>query len=692
MTSTNFIVAEERFNAGLVADRQSRYAEAASLYRQAITLSPTVAKYHNELGVVCARLNLPKDALSGFERAIALDPTFADAYNNKSVLLLSQGKIADAMAAALEALRLRPDFALAHCSAGNAHAANSSLGDAIAAYKQALAIWPDYLNAWINLGKVQFTSRRFDEATISFKSALRYQPEHAELLAYLGICYFNVGDLVNAQPPLLRVVTLQPQNFTALLLLGWCLRASEPTKAQSYFQRALAISPNDAEAKYGLACALINAGQVILAREHLCTLVAKNHANSEYFSTFLAMNQYLPAQTQSQAFAEYREFARRFEEPWKRVRHTYKNRRDPYKRLRVGYVSADFRNHPIGYFVLPAIEQHNRQEVEVYCYDTSASGDALTVRFRAASDEWRACYGMTDDALAKLIQSDAIDILVELAGHSTYNRLTLFARKPAPIQYSWVGYLGTTGLTSIDYRLTDAVLDPIGLTDVHHSEQLVRLPSGWAPYRPPDLPLEPNELPRANAGVFTFGSLNAPFKLNSDVLALWAKILARCPQSRLLLGNMYELQTEERLRSELESRGVNATRLVFQRKLPMVEYLKLHHSIDLALDTFPHNGGTTTNHSLWMGVPVLTLAGNRTSARIAATLLHQVSLDEFVANAPEEYVEKAVALYQSTERLATVRRELRGRVMENVRHRNPAIVREVEAEYRRAWVKWCESA
>jgi predicted O-linked N-acetylglucosamine transferase (SPINDLY family) len=367
------------------------------------------------------------------------------------------------------------------------------------------------------------------------------------------------------------------------------------------------------------------------------------------------------------------------------------NSRDPERRLRIGYISPDFRHHATavgGTFSLLA--NHDHREFEVYCYSGVLHPDAVTERLRGHADAWRETAGLSHQRLADLVREDRIDILVDLTMHMAGSRLPVFARKPAPIQVAWQAYPGTTGVSTIDYRLTDPFLDPPGQHDAFYTEESVRLPDGFWCYDPlaEDLPV--NDLPAMKNGHLTLGCLNNFSKINEGVLALWARVLQAVPASRLLLLAPPGC-ARERVANTLQEYGIARERVEFTGRLPRMEYLKLHNRIDLGLDPFPYNGHVTSLDAFWMGVPTATLVGERAAGRAGWSQLCNLGLEELAATTPEHYIEIVSGLAGDLERLAGLRRTLRERMRASPLMDGPRFARNVESAYRVMWRKWCES-
>ena len=367
---------------------------------------------------------------------------------------------------------------------------------------------------------------------------------------------------------------------------------------------------------------------------------------------------------------------------------------DPSRRLRIGYVSADFYTHSVAFFFEPILANHDREHFEIVCYSNSFVGDRTTHRLRAMRNEWVQIQAASDDAVARRIQQDRIDILVDLSGHTQRHRLAVFAQKPAPIAVSYLGYSNTTGLESIDYRLTDARADPPGDATGPHTETLVRLPVGFSCYRAPDDAPEVSALPSAQRGFVTFGSLGELSKLSAGIVDAWTRILNQIPDARLVLqaSALNHPSMKAALRQRFARAGLDAGRLELLGSAGLAEHLSNYRSIDIALDTFPWNGHTTLSHALWMGVPVISLSGDRHASRMGESVLTMLGLGELVARSPAEYVSKAVALSHRGDLLAVLRASMRERMRRSAFMQHERLTREIESAYRLMWRGWCARA
>ena len=387
-------------------------------------------------------------------------------------------------------------------------------------------------------------------------------------------------------------------------------------------------------------------------------------------------------------YEEHRRWNRQHAEPLAKFIQPHLNDRSPDRRLRIGYVSPDFRNHPVGLFLLPLLESHDHESFEVFCYASVRIPDTMTGRCRAHADVWRDVLGLSDEQLANAVRQDQTDILVDLSMHAGSHRLLVFARKPAPVQVTYLAYCGTTGLSTMDYRLTDPYLDPPGQDERFYCEQSVRLPETYWCYQPVIETPPVNPVPVLKGGPFTFGCLNNFCKVTPPALAAWSRLLQAMPDARLLLYARAGGH-RDRVRGVLAERGISTERLAFVDFLPLEEYFDVYQRIDVALDTFPYGGGTTTCDALWMGVPVVSLAGQTAVGRGGASILSNVGLPELVAHDAEQYVRIAVDLANDLPRLSELRATLRNRMQASPLMDAPRFARNVEAAYREMWRRWC---
>lgn len=529
---------------------------------------------------------------------------------------------------------------------------------ALAAQLEAARLLPDDAEVWNNLGLVLTGLGQPAQAEAALQRAMALAPDYAEAHNNLAIAQYDQGKLGAAQAQLQRVLALRPDYVKAHNNLGLVLQAhSRMEEAVAAYRRALALQPHYADAYSNLLFCLSQAAGVdagALAAEHAA-------------------------------------YAERFEGPLRAHWPVHQNSRDPQRPLRIGIVSGDLRAHPVATFVEPVLAALARHDdLRLYAYSNYAAEDAVSARLRGHFAGWTRIAGCDDAAVAARIGADAIDVLVDLSGHTAHNRLPVFARKPAPVQASWIGYPGSTGLQAMDYYLTDPFMLPPGQFDEQFSEKLVYLPVS-APFLPSPLAPPVNPLPAQTRGYLTFGSFNRPSKLSEPVVALWARLLRTLPTARMLLAAMPADGDHAALVALFARHGVARERLLFHPRADMAAYLALHHEVDVCLDTFPYSGGTTTLHGLYMGVPTLTLEGATAAGRQGASILRHSALPQFVAASQDDFVAIGAALPQQLAALAAIRASLRGRFAAPSSADMDAIAAGVAAAWRAMWQRWCSA-
>ncbi|MFH1604900.1 MAG: glycosyltransferase [Pseudomonadota bacterium] len=376
-------------------------------------------------------------------------------------------------------------------------------------------------------------------------------------------------------------------------------------------------------------------------------------------------------------------------EPLRARQTAHVNSPDRLRRLRIGYVSADFREHAISSFIAPILAQHDSGSFEIYCYSSTENVDSITQRLRSHVSCWRDIRWCDDEAAAALVRSDAIDILVDLSGHTSGNRLGVFAHKPAPVQIAYLGYPATTGMSAMDYRITDALVDPPGVSDGYYTETLLRLPRSLWCFQPSAAMPGPAPAPSLREGRITFGSLNSMAKLTPKMIMLWSRLLSSVPDSRLLIAAVPEGEARERITAEFARHDVPVRTLSFHASMELDRFWGLHAEIDIELDAFPYNGGATTCTALWLGVPVVSLAGNLLWSRCGLSLLSCIGLQELVAHSESDYLRIARDLAREPARLAQLRASMRQRMLASPLLDVAGFTRDLEALYRAAWRDWC---
>ena len=697
--------------------------DAIAAFRSAIALNPNLFQAHNNLGNALKDKGQLDEAIAEYRRAVVLNPQSAEARSNLGAALEKKGQNIDAIAVCRQAIAINPNFPEVYTILGKALFGNDQLEPAIAAFRQAIALRPD-ADMYNNLGTVLIRTGRLDEAIVALRQAIALAPLHADAHGNFGVALKDKGQLEDAIASLRQSRVLDPQSSETLNNLANALSAAgNINEAIATFQQAIALRPDFYEAYTNLAVVLQKAGRVDSAVSAAIQAMAIGSSNIEALNNLgvalkdkgqldealAAFRQvlvvkpedheahsnlvfdllYHPDYDARALAAEAARWNARHAEPLRKFIQPHTNDRTPDRRLRIGYVSPDFREHPVARFLLPLLAHRDRSQFELVGYSQSSKSDAFTHRLAALMDRFHSTVGLPDADFADLIRRDQIDILVDLAMHTAGNRLLVFARKPAPVQVTWLGYPGSTGLTAIDYRLSDPYLDPPGADESVYSETTLRLPDCFWCYQPAiDRPPEVSTLPVLATETITFGCLNNFCKVSAPTLSTWAAILRAVPTATLLL-HAREGTHRPHLLERLARENVDPARLRFADFVPTDKYFTQYHHIDIALDTFPYCGGTTSCDALWMGVPVVTLAGQTAVSRGGSSILSNLGLTELIAHSTDEYIRIAASLATDLPSLVALRTSLRTRMEASPLMDAPRFARGVESAYRRIWQHWC---
>jgi len=636
-----------------------------------------------------------------YRKLLAAYPRHADAMNLLATLLQQQGEFQAAIPLLEQAHRLSPERADILSNLGSAWRSAGDRPQAILALQKALALQANHLEALFNLGMTLLEQGNFVAASHRFSALLHTRPDFIPALEMLGHSLLAQGLLPEALSQFQAITRLHPGHDEAFCQIGNILQGQgKLAEAKAAYQQALALAPDNAVAHNNLGNTLVKEGQLHAAMgaylearrcdpdlaeasinlgwiymEHgmidqdiACLAAYLRHHPEDYqaASGMLFSMNYAPSPSPAQLLSAAKAWWQRLPPPPAPPCHPPRQQHQP---LRIGFLSPDFREHPVGTFLLPLFEAIDHDMLSLHCYAEMAEPqrDAISDRLQGLADSWFSTMGLSASEAAMVIRHDQLDILIDLAGHSAHNRLDIMAQQAAPKQASWLGYVGTTGLPVIDYRLTDRIADPPG-AEANYSEVLLRLPDAFFCYAPPAEAPEVGPLPALSQGHITFGSLNNPAKLSAEVIALWASILLAVPDSQLILvGKAFaDSFIRERYLNLFAQHGVEAQRLMPIATLPMAEYLALYNRLDLALDPFPHNGHTITCHTLWMGVPLITLAGDRYASRMGASILTHLDLPELIASSQEAYRAIAIRLASDLAHLAALRQGLRSRLRHSV--------------------------
>ncbi|MEM5331486.1 tetratricopeptide repeat protein [Paraburkholderia sp. JHI2823] len=524
--------------------------------------------------------------------------------------------------------------------------------------ERATTLLPRDLAAQTMLADALHITRQAHRAIAHCRQALEKHPDSAALNRTLGAALQVSGRATEGIAHMRRAVELAPDNALELDALANALSEDgQYTEAESTFRRALELAPMQAATHSNLLFCLM----------HKTDLDAPG------------------------AFAEFSEFGKRQEAPLRGHWTQHTNDRDPSRRLRIGFVSGDLINHPVAYFFQSVVEHLARDtSLSVHVYSNYSVTDAFTKQIREHAHSWHEVFGMTDKAVAQKIRDDGIDILIDLSGHTGRNRLVAFAHRPAPVQVSWIGNPATTGMTSIDYYISDRFVTPLEEFAGRFTEKLVFLPA-LAPFKPYAQAPEVNELPALKNGFVTFGSFSRLVKIGPEVVALWARVLREIPNSRMLIGAITSIEQMNRLAELFVREAIDVSRISFMQRKGIDGYMQQHQQVDVCLDAFPFAGSTTTMHALWMGVPTMTLPGVSMASRGSTGWLSHLGLDEaFVARDKDDFVRKCAALANDLDALATVRRELRQHCMQSPIISASTIADAASRALRTMWQRWCD--
>lgn len=560
-------------------------------------------------------------------------------------------------------------------------------------YRQVLQVAPENSAALHLLGVIMAETKHYEEAVQLLQKAIQINEEEPIFYNSLGNVLQSQDRLSEALNCYQRALALEPNLIEAHNNLGGLFSIQNKfSEAITCYQQALTLEPNSAEIHNNLGIALKDKGLVADAIAHYRQGL-EIKLSAQIHSDLLLTLQYSEDYDPAALFAEHQRFNEQHILPLSSAIKPHLTERNPWRKLKMGYLSQNFRRHSVVYFIEPLLAHHDHQQFEIFCYYNNTQNDAVTQRLQQYSDHWCNCVTLSDEALIDRIRTDQIDIMVDLMGH-TSNRMLLLARKPAPIQVAYLGYSNTTGLSTIDYRLTDGYTEPEGVADKFSSEVLVRMPDSYFCYRPADetylAPVGP--LPALQNGYLTFGSFNIHAKLSPTILSLWAQVLQALPRSKLFIKaiSLDELATRQALEDYFVKLGVTPERLILTGYAPSLkDHLNMYQQVDIALDSYPYNGATTTCETLWMGVPVVTLVGETPASRMGLSILATVGLTELIAQTKEEYVNICLKLAGERAYLQQLRAGMRESLRTSPLMDASSFTRHLESVYRKMWVNWC---
>lgn len=652
-----------------------------------IALTPNVADFHFYLGNVLLTARDFDAAIGSFETALSLQPDHADAMVNLGSAQHAKEDYNAALESFERAIRLQPTNPVAHWSIAATLLAIGKIEEGIEHFRTALEINPNYVEAHCDLATALQTRGKLDEAIEHYRIAVSVKPDFTDALSNLGIALQGKGRFAEAIDFLQRALAIDDKHAAAHNNLGNVFRdVSRLEESVACFRRALQLKPDYDVAHGNLGGVLQEQCRLDEAMESYKKAIELNPDFRNAQDNLLFTVNYHADLSPEQVFDEYRLYDERWGVPLRSEWRDHDNRRGAGDRLRVGYVSPDLRTHSIRHFLLPLLEHHDKRAVEVFAYAELIDEDAMTARYRRCADHWIPTVGMTDEALAERIRADGIDVLIDLAGHTAKNRLGVFARKPAPVSVSWLGYGYTTGLSAIDYMLTDDIGAPLGSEHLF-SEKPWRLATPGYAFRPAESMGPVGLSPVLERGHITFGTLTRAVRINHRSIRVWSEIMHRVPGSRLVVNS--KSYQDAGMRASLTQRfaehGIATGRLELGCTSPPWDVLR---SLDIGLDCFPHNSGTTLFETLYMGVPFVTLADRPSVGRLGSSILHGVGHPEWIAHTEDEYIEIAVRLASDPSALADLRGRLRAEMDASPLRDEVGFARKAEAAYRNMFEIW----
>lgn len=706
----------------LRAQRQHKAAEAS--YLHALTLAPGAADIHRKLGDLQLAMGRHEQAILSYSMALQAEPANVLAHAGLADVLFKLGRFQAAATAYGAAVQYGSTSAAHFHGLGRSLHATGNLPDAETAYRRAIELDSSLAPAMLHYADLLRETRRKDQAIAIYQATILLDPKNTDALNNLGMAlqdagkldqameYFqqvrilapgspvphcNIGSILQAQgkknaaiESYRRALKMDPLYAGAHFNLGSCLGESgQHDDAIKSYERAIKLDPQSRQAHANLSATLSRLGRSDEVIAHCKQALAINPDWDDLHSNMLFYLCHSDRIDAAALFAEHLRFGEHFEAPLRASWPRHANNRDSERRLRIGFVSADLYHHAVANFITPIMEQLSRSpRLEMVVYANSLHDDQVSRHLHGLVSVWRQVEQLSHAELAQLITSDAIDILIDLSGHTGHNRLLTFARKPAPLQASWIGYPGTTGLQAMDYYLTDRFFTPPELLDARFTEKLLRLPAS-APFLPAADSPPVSPLPAIENGYVTFGSFNRLSKLNREVIKRWSQLLHAVPNAKLLIGGMPNKQSSNMLRSWFVQEGIAVERLSFHAHTNTRDYLDLHRLVDICLDTFPYTGGTTTLHALWMGVPTLTITGSTLPERTSETILRHVNLSEFIARDAGDFIQKGKLLAGDIAHLAILRAGMRERIRNSAISQPALISAGLEQGLRTIWQRWC---
>jgi len=672
---------------GMALQKHRHFKEAVASQRRALQLNPKLVALHGVLAAALHELGDYPGAAEAYRRALASQPHDADLQRGLGESLRLCGQADAVLIDARRAMALVPQGIDELMALGLAHRMAGDAGAAADTFCKVTEFAPSSLEAWIERIQAELSARRLDQALRSVANALEQAPRNPGLLASQGTIQRELKQFDAASDSFQRALEIEPDSAAHWCELGIALQSQgRSAEARDMLERSLELAPDRVATLSALTHHYFEAGRwqdALRLVRHTMTLAPSPQAHS----TLLFILSHVSADADELTHAHF-DYGARWEAPLRAGWKPHDNTRDPRRRVRVGFVSADLRHHAVTRFLEPIFAVlHQSTRLDFFVYSNSKDVDATTARLRERMPNWRDIVLDDDERVERQIRADGIDILIDLSGHSAGNRLPLFARKPAPIQATWIGYAGTTGLQAMDYLVSDQFHLPEGRYDDQFIEQIARLPL-IAPFLPPSTSPDVTPLPALDKGYLTFGSFHRASKISRETIALWAKLLRGVPTSKLLLGGQHG-GSEAVVLGWLDDEGIARDRILVRPRASVYEYLAQHHEVDVCLSPFPYSGSTTICYALWMGIPTLATLGPTNPSHAAACYLAHLGLSSFLANDDASFVALGRFLEQSTPTLAALRGSMRERFVKSVIGYPGVAAAGLELALLRMWQRWC---
>ena len=651
-------------NRGNVLKALDRLDESLASYERAIVLKPDYSAAYNNRGVALKDLHRFEQALLSYDCAIKIDSGYVAALNNRGVALQNLNRLEDALASFDQAISLNSSFSMAYYNRAASLEKLNNPEEALASYTSAIAIRPDYRDAYHNRANILKTQMRFEEALLCYDRAVLLSPKSADIHNSRAVTLHEAGRYRDALASFSEAICIKPDFAVAYCNLGLTSKTLKIFhEALDFYDKAICLRPDYAEAFNNRGVALQDLTRFDEALESFEAALDADASHFNAHSNLLFTMNYVPSLSIEQRLEEAKRFGERVSADVSSKFTSWVGSLDA-KKLKVGFVSGDFRNHPVGYFLEGCLSRINQSKFELFAYSTHLKEDDLTEKLKGRFTVWRSVANRSANDVAKLIHADGLHILIDLAGQTAGNLLPAFAYKPAPVQASWLGYFATTGVSEIDYFIGDPHVAPD--SERHHFiEDVIRLPETYLCFTPPQSAVDVGPLPAYRNGFVTFGCFNNLSKLNSDVVSLWSRILNAVDGSRLFLksGQLGDPDIVRSTAEMFELAGVAPERLMFEGPSDRRDYFEAFNRVDIALDPFPFPGGTTSVEGLWMGVPVITLRGERFIAHNGETIAHNSGQSDWIADSEADYFEKAVLFSSNLGKLSHLRSRLRSQIL-----------------------------